>query len=54
MVLDAEFYLLFLSFVPLGFIFFVGLVTVWGLVMVGCFNAGGARYGARCGAVTFL
>ena len=33
-------------FVTLGFIFFSGLVTLWVLVVVGCFNADGARSGA--------
>ena len=45
-VLDAEFSCFILSFVTLGFIFFASLVTLRGLVVVGCFIAGGARSGA--------
>ena len=39
-------YYLFFPFVTIGFIFFAGLVTLRGLVVVVCFNAGGARSGA--------
>ena len=49
MVLDATFsgfLLYFFPFVTIGFIFFVGLVTLRGLVVVGCFNVGGTRSGA--------
>ena len=49
MVLDAKFsgfLLSFFPFVTIGFIFFAGLVTLRGLVVFGCFNAGGARSGA--------